>query len=239
MIGIRGFNVHKCRICQRERACSFYIRGIGYICDFHLDNPLSYYTKNDQLRGKEAGKDSRTWGIELEFKEIPRGRNLRTIRKILFARLLVRGFIPTEDSTIDDWEFKSPIYRSRRSFVRSLKPIYNDYEDYFDRYLQSSHIHVGATPEEIEEIERAKEYLKDVRVYNSLWGRFPNDYCTQDYPDSRYFFINTATNGQGVEFRLPKITRYRQLLLVTLFISRFLKSPYDFEKIQREIIRKL
>jgi len=123
--------------------------------------------------------------------------------------------------------------------VRSLKPIYDNYEDYLDRYLESSHIHVGATPEEIEGIEGAKEYLKDVRVYNSLWGRFPNDYCNQEYPDSRYFFINTATNGQGVEFRLPKITRYRQLLLVTLFISRFLKSPYDFEKIQREVIRKL
>jgi len=123
--------------------------------------------------------------------------------------------------------------------VRSLKPIYNDYEDYFDRYLQSSHIHVGATPEEVTKIERAKDYLKDVTLYDSLWGRFPNDYCTQNYPDSRYFFINTATNGQGVEFRLPKITRYRQLLLVTLFISRFLKRPYDFEKIQREVIRKL
>jgi len=240
MIGIRGFNVKKCRLCQRERACSVYVKGIGYICDNHFYSAHPYPSRNEEVRGTRKAKDTGdyTWGTELEFRSP--SQEDKHIRTAIFARLLLRGFLPTEDATVSDCEMKSPIYLSRRSFTQSLRPIYKDYSDYLKTYLISSHIHVGVSSEEMNKIERAQSYLEDVVINRRLWGRDPNEFANQDDPNERYFFINTLTGDLGtVEFRLPKITTYRQLLVVTLFIKKFIKDPFKFEDIQRRLVRKL
>ena len=237
MLGIRGFNVKKCRICGHETVASVYIRGYGYICSKHL-NLYPYTWRNEIMRGTGTNRDF-TWGIELEFR---RHHERDTQQRIeLFGRLAARGFVPTEDGTIDDTEWKSPIYLSRRALISSLKPLMQIYQAYFRWYLVSSHVHVGRIPySNYQRIEMVLPELSDVYIDERLWGRGPNDYCHLDNPDDRYYFINLKTANKGdVEFRLPKITTYRQLLLVTLFIKRFIKQPERFEKIQEEMVKRI
>jgi len=238
MLGIRGFNTKKCRLCGEESVPRAYIRGYGYICEKHLLT-RSYDWKNETLKGK-LRKGDFTWGIELEFSKPLTGHDEQR-RKALFARLAVRRYIPSEDGSISDTEWKSPIFLSRRDLVMSLRPLMIAYADYFRRYIVSSHIHVGRIPRiyywKLEEIQ---PHLGNVYIDERLWGRETNDYCQTCEPDSRYYFINLNTGDKGdVEFRLPRIITYRQLLLVTLFIKRFIKQPDKFEEIQDRMVKRL
>ena len=237
MLGIRGFNTKKCRLCGEERVPRAYIKGFGYVCERHL-NIRPYDWRNETLKGKKANGDF-TWGIELEFSkpfEIH-----ESMRHSLFARLAARGYIPTEDGTISDTEWKSPIFLSRRALIASLRPLMQIYPEYFRRYIVSSHIHVGSIPATYYwRLEEAQPRLGNVCINEGLWGRLPNDYCHMNEPDDRYFFVNLKTGERGdVEFRLPRITSYRQLLLVTLFIKAFIKNPDKFEEIQDKMVRRL
>jgi len=238
MLGIRGFNTKKCRLCGEERVPRAYIKGFGYLCERHFS--LRPYTwRNDiSWHGKNVNGDF-SWGTELEFRK-PVEQH-RPIRESLFTRLAARGYIPTEDGTIDDTEWKSPVFRNRLSFVNSLRPLFQIYSEYFKRYIVSTHIHVGSIPGTYYwKLEEVQPHLGNVYIDERLWGRSPNDYCNTNEPESRYFFVNLKTEDQGnVEFRLPRITTYRQLLLVTLFIKRFIKNPDKFEEIQDRMVKRL
>jgi len=237
MLGIRGFNTKKCRLCGEEGVPRAYIKGYGYICEKHLIK-RPYDWRNEVYKGKRINEDF-TWGIELEFRKPSEIHE--DMRRSLFARLAARGYIPTEDGTISDTEWKSPIFQSRQALITSLRSPMQIYSEYFKRYIVSTHIHLGSIPSTYYwKFEEVQPHLGNVCIDERLWGRLPNDYCHMNEPDDRYFFVNLKTGDRGdVEFRLPRITTYRQLLLVTLFIKRFIKQPEKFEKIQEMMVKRL
>lgn len=130
--------------------------GHGYMCDFHANEEMSYYDKNNYRRGNRK-VNGFTYSMEFEtYDATEKGR----------GELLDFGFIPTHDGSIGGAEYKSPIYEGLNAISKQLVSIDNLMQNNdicIDNHC-GTHFHVG----HVEKINpQTMNYIR--RFYHSLF----------------------------------------------------------------------
>lgn len=207
----------KCKICgcvyRKERM--LYVKGFGYICRA-CQSPESYSSKNHNYAGKS--KNIHTISFEFETNVTPSN----------IYELLRYKFIHTVDSSIQGFEWKSPIYRDLRVLNKHAKKL--DKYAYIVTDGCGTHIHVysKAVEEQGYWLEEVWQYiwtplinymLGDKEGTVEFWGRDFSEYADWQVEGcSRYeaFSCHTST-GCTVEYRLPKFINSVQFMRVVKF----------------------
>lgn len=171
MLKIKRFlKYRKCFYCGRE-FLEFQTKQVNnseYICS-SCENIYAYSTKNFKRQGK-ATKVS----FSFEFETSNRSRKL--------YELLKYNFIGCSDSSIEGYEWKSPIFYNRKTFHVICKKI-----DKFKGFIGNScgtHLHVS-TPYKLKMDKYKNELFNpiiNVMTTNKeqtirFWGRYFNCYC--------------------------------------------------------------
>ena len=129
----------------------------AYLCEYHKQGLESYFTENRLFWGKPKAHGL-TFGIEFE-----------TDYSSEYGRLemMIEGFLPTSDSSINGPEFKSPIFYGTNSIMAFLPTI--------DELIESGNIRINFTENGTHTHVGHVSFLNDLtmnyirRFYHSLF----------------------------------------------------------------------
>ena len=129
-----------CITCNDIGKYPFGVRRRGmnnaYLCEYHRSGLESYFTENMNFLGKPK-KHGLTFGIEFE-----------TDSATAYGRLemMLEGFLPTSDSSINGPEFKSPIFygtNAIKAFLPTIDALIDSGNIGLNFHDNGTHTHVG------------------------------------------------------------------------------------------------
>lgn len=234
MLKIRRFLEYgKCSFCGKEEL-SFHLEKFNkkeYICS-ECRKCKSYTLKNNNIKGKPS-----SISFSFEFETSSRNKSLYELVKY--------KFIGCADRTIEGFEWKSPIFFSKKSFHTICRKI-----DKFSRFVGDScgtHLHVSTSYKNLMEEYKHELFgpILDVMIFNTektklFWGRYFNNYCMSDISNSRYNAFNTKSSVETLEFRLLKFKNAEQYIKASDFCidtTKFINSLIGREGFKREDAR--
>ncbi len=242
MLKIKRFlEYKKCTYCGKE-FLAFYVskvNKIDFICQ-DCKHIYGYAYKNNTYKGKQS-----KISFSFEFETSSRTTKL--------YELLKYNFVACVDASISGFEWKSPIFYSKKSFHNVCRKI-ND----LSRYVGNScgtHLHVGTPYKDLickYEHEFFTPILKEMKENKQetikFWGRYFNSYCDSAIYCSRYNTFNTRSSVETLEFRLLKFINAEQYIRAcdfcidtTKYINTFIgQSGFNKEQAEKmgEIIAK-
>ena len=253
-------NIRKghCLVCGRtvyaNEGFRRMVRGCGYrvFCDRHADS-LECYHGSEVLRADHVGTTkttalaATTVGVEIETDAISRSDE----KYLRFRGTLERvGFVFESDCTIRTGEAPSP----KMQGLATISAILRNNQDclyMLDTPRTGAHTHVA-----VDDIEYLRRYYHSIFVPFSEWlddhgsewlvdnfGSGFRGYACKIDRYSDVFDHSNVVNMQHdhtIEFRLPRITGYKQYMKVIKFwreVGLFLNT-YDFKKDADASIRK-
>lgn len=195
-----------------------------YLCEECHSNIRSYSTRNNQVNNKVA-KHGITLGIEHEQSGT-----------FDYRALLILGWIPTSDVTVDV-EYKSPVYNSLRGLKLTLETMEKAGAVSGDN-RSGTHCHIGTfSYHELTAIQSNCNQLFDSLQSHLLndqygtiefFGRYFSGYCnlTSAYNDHSCW-MNLYTGKPTVELRLGKFisaSQYYRILVFARLLGSLLKD---------------
>lgn len=198
-----------------------------FLCSHCHSNIHAYSTKNDQINNK-ACKHGITLGIEHEQSGA-----------IDYRALMIMGWIPTSDCTVDV-EYKSPIFQSLRGLKLTLETLEKAGATSGDD-RSGTHCHIGTfdyrelaiiQANACQLFDRLQSHLlNDQQGTAEFFGRFFSGYCnlTSTY-NGHSCWLNVYTGKPTIELRLGKFQnaqQYYRVMILARFIGQILKSFLD------------
>ena len=234
MLKIRRFLEYaRCSFCGKEEL-SYRLQKFNkreYICH-ECRTCNTYSTKNNNEKGKK-----KSISFSFEFETSSRAKSLFELKKY--------GFIPCSDCTIEGFEWKTPIFNSRKSFHYVCRKI-----DKFAGCVGRScgtHLHVSTPYKFLMEKYKVQLFspilevmINDENKTIKFWGRYFNDYCRSVISTSRYNAFNTMSSVETLEFRLLKFINAEQYIRAADFCidtTRYINSLIGRENFNSESAR--
>lgn len=254
----RNIKKGRCLVCGRvvyaNEGFRRMVRGRGYrvFCDRHADS-LECYHGSESLRADHVGTPkktalaSTTVGVEIETDAISRADE----KYLRFRGTLERvGFVFESDCTIRTGEAPSP----KMQGLATISAILRNNQDclyMLNTPRTGAHTHVA-----VDDIAYLRRYYHSIFVPFSEWlnghsdawlcNNFGSSFRSYASPinfDSDVLDHSNVVNMQHnhtIEFRLPRITGYKQYMKVIKFwreVGLFLNT-FDFEKDADALTRK-
>ena len=237
MLRIKRFlEYKKCSYCNQE-FLAYELRKTDktdYICN-ECRKVHGYSTKNTNFKGKQT-KTS----FSFEFETSSRTPKL--------YELLKYNFLGCSDCSIEGFEWKSPIFYSRKTFHYVCKKL-----DKFANFVGEScgtHLHVSTQyKEKIDKYKRElfipilEEMKSNKEKTIKFWGRYFNHYCKSEIRDyDRYNAFNTVSSVSTLEFRLLKFINAEQYIRACDFCidtTNYINKLIEKEDFNEEQAKKM
>lgn len=237
MLKIRRFLEYKKCICCGNEFLIYEMTKINkqeYICN-SCNNYNDYYTKNWTYKGKK--KDI---SFSFEFETSSATKCLTELAKY--------NFIKCDDCTIGGYEWKSPIFYSKKAFHNICKKIGK-----FAKFVGDdcgTHLHISTPYKTL--INRYRNEIfkpilnlmkQDREKTIKFWGRYFGDYCESEiFTGDRYNAFNTLSSVETIEFRLLKFVNSEQYIRASDFcieITKLINNSINKRQLNTEEAEKI
>jgi hypothetical protein len=197
-----------------------------YLCD-SCASPKNYSYANWQTAGRKTKKPA--FSIEFETDKTPSG----------IFELVKHKYVPTKDSSIGGYEWKSPIYHDLASFKKVL-PILDKYREAVTSAC-GTHVHVSiSTFSKLAILANWDKVFSDIIDYIKLnkntarkfWGRYFNDYCSA-VDVGHHSAFSPSEKYDTLEYRLPRFVTTEQYYNVVRFCRDATQAMDAFIKAER------